>query len=339
MLRALVLVLLYAAACAAPAANRDIYLYQGGDRAARLIAGAKQEGQVVLYSTMTVQDGRALAAAFERKYGVKLIHWRGSAEKIVQRALAESKSGHDGADVFETSSHRMEALRREQLLEDFYTSAFSELSPAAFAPDHRQYVAARFAFFVLGYNTRLVKPAELPARYEDLLERKPLSLAALLNITTAMREIHLPERSPLDYLRQLKWDDSLAQDRFFAYCDPKLIDQVRIAAEQHQFAPETNSAFFHPGATASWKQIQFGEANVQLTFHESDKQVIDGLSCILVEPDIDYYKDLGAHALLEVVPNALTGGLTNPEAVYVLRWIAGRHAGVAEFDPPYTLVS
>ena len=172
MLRALVLVLLYAAACAAPAANRDIYLYQGGDRPARLIAGAKQEGQVVLYSTMTVQDGRALAAAFERKYGVKLIHWRGSAEKIVQRALAESKSGHDGADVFETSSHRMEALRREQLLEDFYTPAFSELSPAAFAPDHRQYVAARFAFFVLGYNTRLVKPAELPARYEDLLNAR-----------------------------------------------------------------------------------------------------------------------------------------------------------------------
>jgi len=172
MLRALVLFLLYAAACAAPAANRDIYLYQGGDRAARLIAGAKQEGQVVLYSTMTVQDGRALAAAFERKYGVKLIHWRGSAEKIVQRALAESKSGHDGADVFETSSHRMEALRREQLLEDFYTPAFSELSPAAFAPDHRQYVAARFAFFVLGYNTRLVKPAELPARYEDLLNAR-----------------------------------------------------------------------------------------------------------------------------------------------------------------------
>jgi iron(III) transport system substrate-binding protein len=172
MLRALVLVVLYAAACAAPAANRDIYLYQGGDRAARLIAGAKQEGQVVLYSTMTVQDGRALVAAFERKYGVKLIHWRGSAEKIVQRALAESKSGHDGADVFETSSHRMEALRREQLLEDFYTPAFSELAPAGFAPDHRQYVAARFAFFVLGYNTRLVKPAELPARYEDLLNAR-----------------------------------------------------------------------------------------------------------------------------------------------------------------------
>ena len=169
MLRALALVLsLYAAGLGA--ANRDIYMYQGADRTDRLVAGAKREGQVVLYSTMTVQDGRALAAAFEKKYGVRLVHWRGSAEKIVQRALAEAKSGHDGADVFETSSHRMEGLRREQLLEDFYTPAFAELAPSAFAPDHRQWVAARFAFFVLGYNTRLVKPAELPASYEDLLQ-------------------------------------------------------------------------------------------------------------------------------------------------------------------------
>ena len=169
MLRALALIVLLHAAPLL-AANRDVYMYQGPDRAERLVAGAKKEGQVVLYSTMTVQDGRALAAAFEKRYGVKLVHWRGSAEKIVQRALAEARSGHDGADVFETSSHRIEALRREQLLEDFYTPAFAELAPSAFAKGHRQWVAARFAFFVLGYNTRLVKPDELPASYEDLLQ-------------------------------------------------------------------------------------------------------------------------------------------------------------------------
>src|ERR1700751_4996234 len=39
-------------------------------------------------------------------------------------------------------------------------------------------------------------------RYEDLLENKPLSLASLLHITTAMKQIHLPVGSPLDYLHQ-----------------------------------------------------------------------------------------------------------------------------------------
>jgi len=57
----------------------------------------------------------------------------------------------------------------------------------------------------------------------------------------------------------------------------------------------------------------------------------------VVEPDIDYYKDLAAHALLEVIANALTGSLTDPKNVYVLRWIAGRRAGVPEFNPPYTI--
>jgi hypothetical protein len=64
--------------------------------------------------------------------------------------------------------------------------------------------------------------------------------------------------------------------------------------------------------------------------------MIGGTNCVMLEPDIDYFRDLGAHALLEVIPNAL-GGITDPKIVYVLRWIAGRRAGVPEFDPLYTI--
>jgi len=156
----------------AGAANRDIYLYAGADREARLAEGAKKEGQVLFYSTLTVQDGKVLGAAFERKYGVKVVHWRGSAEKILQRALSEFRAGRNDADVFETNAYRMEVLYREKLLEDFHTPAFEELSPAAFPRGHRQYVADRFAFFVAGYNTNLVKPADVPSSYEDLLLAK-----------------------------------------------------------------------------------------------------------------------------------------------------------------------
>src|SRR5262249_18263417 len=98
--------------------------------------------------------------------------WRGSAEKIVQRALTEFRAGRNEADVFETSAHRMEALYREKPLEDFHTPAFEELSPAAFPRGHHQYVADRFAFFVAGYNTNLVNPGDVPSSYEDLLQPK-----------------------------------------------------------------------------------------------------------------------------------------------------------------------
>src|SRR5437762_3520749 len=86
-------------------------------------------------------------------------------------ALAACAGGNE-VDVIETSAHRMEVLYREKLLEDFHTPAFDELSPAAFPRSHRQYVADRFAFFVLGYNTNLVKPEEVPSSYEDLLHPK-----------------------------------------------------------------------------------------------------------------------------------------------------------------------
>jgi len=175
-------------------------------------------------------------------------------------------------------------------------------------------------------------------RYEDLMREKPPSMAALLNITTAMRNIHLPQGSPLDYLKQVIWDQSIAQDRFFAWADQGLVQQVRLACAQGVFKPEFGSGLFHPGATSSYKQVLFGEANVQLTFHEQENKSLNGVPCVKLEPDIDYYRDEAAHTILEVIPNLISGGKTDPATIYVLRWIAGRHAGVPEFTPPYSIV-
>jgi hypothetical protein len=171
-------------------------------------------------------------------------------------------------------------------------------------------------------------------RYGDLEDQSDGAiLACTLNLLSAMSEISLPQGTPLDYIKMLDWN-RLAQDRFFAFCDPALLDQVKLAKQHGTFA----SAPFglHPGATDSYKQIQFGEANVQLTFHENDRQMINGVNCIVVEPDIDYFRDPGAHLLFEVLVNAF-GSLSDPRQVYVLRWIAGQHAGVPEFDPLYTI--
>jgi hypothetical protein len=174
--------------------------------------------------------------------------------------------------------------------------------------------------------------------YQSLLTTKQPALASLLDLITGMSTIFLPSGTPLDYFKTIEWEETLAQDRFFGFADKKIVEQVRTAASQGLFAPEPHPGLFHSDATSSFKQIQFGEANVQLTFHENTTAEIDGVQCIRVEPDIDYYKDLGAHALLEVIPNSLSHGLTDPQTVYVLRWIAGRQAGVPEFDPTYTLV-
>src|SRR5260221_253514 len=107
--RSFALALLLAAG-ASQAANRDIYLYQGPDRAERLVAQAKKEGTLVLYSTMTLEDATPLLAAFEKKYAIKVSMWRAVNQKLVQRTLAEARAGKLAADAFEGSGPGLEIL-------------------------------------------------------------------------------------------------------------------------------------------------------------------------------------------------------------------------------------
>ena len=172
-------------------------------------------------------------------------------------------------------------------------------------------------------------------RYTNLVEKKPDSVAMLLNIMTALAQIQLLHGTAADYIKEVIWD-SVAIDRFSTFADPMLLADVKLASQHGAFALEVGSAIFHPGATASYKEIQFGEANVTSTFYERDARIIDGRSCIKVEFDMDYYKDLAAHTLTEVSVGAQRGNLLNPLQVYQLRWMAGRRIG-SEFNPLYTV--
>lgn len=59
---------------------------------------------------------------------------------------------------------------------------------------------------------------------------------------------------------------------------------------------------------------------------------------MVVEPDIDYYKDILSHGLLEALPNLLTGGKTDPRQDYLLLWMATKLEAVQpDFAPPCTV--
>src|SRR6266404_4283006 len=149
--------------------NREIYLYKGADREKRILEGAKKEREVAVYTSLNLKDSVPIVEVFEKKYGgVKVQLWRSSSEKVLQRATAEARAGRFACDILETNGPEMEAMHREQLLEEFFSPHFKDLPPAAF-PRHRHYVADRFNFFTIAYNTNLVKANEVPNTYEDLL--------------------------------------------------------------------------------------------------------------------------------------------------------------------------
>jgi iron(III) transport system substrate-binding protein len=157
------------AAAPDPAAVAALATAQGPERTQRLVEGARREGELMLYTSLTVDDMAALNPVFEKKYGIKVRMWRAGADKVVQRALAEAQGGRFDVDVIEASTPALESLYREQLLVPVKSPLQADLMEGA-VPAHHGWAGSRLNVFVHAYNTKLVKPAELPKTYRDLLE-------------------------------------------------------------------------------------------------------------------------------------------------------------------------
>ena len=140
----------------------------GPDRTQRLIEGARKEGVVTVYSSITLETMTLLTAAFEKKYAIKVELWRGGAGDILQRLTTESRGGRNAADVVEGAGPDIAPLARENLLQEVASPVFAELMPGAVVPG-RPWVGSRLSIFVAAYNTNAFKPSDLPKSYDDLL--------------------------------------------------------------------------------------------------------------------------------------------------------------------------
>jgi iron(III) transport system substrate-binding protein len=151
--------------------NDEVFRYRGADRDARLVERAKQEGSVVLYTSLAPTESKPLAEAFEKRYGVKVELWRALSDKVVQRTVTEAQARKNAVDVVETNGPEMEMIAREKLLAEFFSPHLGDLPPAAI-PSHRMWFPDRMNFFVVAYNTQKVKRDEIPASYEGFLDPK-----------------------------------------------------------------------------------------------------------------------------------------------------------------------
>ena len=143
----------------------------GADRTQRLIAGAKKEGELNLYSSAVAEHMNAVAAAFEKTYGIRVKTWRGGSEEILQRAVTEARGGRFDMDVAETAAMQIIAIGREKLLQPVQTALASELMPQAIIPGE-PWLPSRIVVFTGIYNTRLIAQQDLPRNYDELLNPK-----------------------------------------------------------------------------------------------------------------------------------------------------------------------
>jgi iron(III) transport system substrate-binding protein len=155
----------------APVDQSGIYDYRGSDRDQRLVAKAREEGVVTLYTSMSTTESGPLAQAFEKKYGVKVQLWRALSENVLQRAVSETRAGRRAMDVVETNAPQVEAMAREQVVAPFFSPHFADLRPWALPP-HRLWVSDRANLWVTGYNTQKLKREELPTTLDGFADPK-----------------------------------------------------------------------------------------------------------------------------------------------------------------------
>ena len=138
---------------------------------AELIAKAKQEGKVVYYTDLIVdQIVRPLVAGFEAKYGVKVEYARADSQANLLKLMGEHKAGSMQADVFATTSGLKPLLDVNAVMKTQLEGA--KALPPEFKDPNGYWIAANYYVMTPAVNTDLVPEKDRPKTYEDLLDKK-----------------------------------------------------------------------------------------------------------------------------------------------------------------------
>jgi iron(III) transport system substrate-binding protein len=135
---------------------------------------AKQEGNLVVYSVWDVEHLRVITDAFMKRYpGIKATYWQGRNPEIVTRVLTELQGGQASFDVV-LSDNAPPVIR-----------AAGGIMPYETVQKEILYLhdptlpTVSLQIQALAYNTRKLKPADLPKSWEDVANPKYKGMIAL----------------------------------------------------------------------------------------------------------------------------------------------------------------
>ena len=139
-----------------------------------LIEAAKKEGKLSWYTSVDLPVAEKIAKAFEAAYpGVSMKVERSGAERIFQRIGQEYQSRIYNCDVVNSSdAAHFITWKREGWLQPHVTVDIAEnVAPEMRDPDGT-FVNQRTHLSAMAYNIGLVKPADAPKGFNDLLDPK-----------------------------------------------------------------------------------------------------------------------------------------------------------------------
>ena len=181
--------------------------YRGADREEMLKAGARKEGKLMWYTTLTAH--KEIAAVFEAKYpGIRVETYRAGSRDLLRRILSEAQSKRNLADVIETTPPTLMIMRDNKLLQPYYSPHLGNFPADAKEEadkDRVLWTTDRESMVGLGFNRNMVRAAEAPKSFADLIKPEYRGKVGVSGDETGVRMVGAMIRAKgEEYVKQLK---------------------------------------------------------------------------------------------------------------------------------------
>lgn len=202
-------------AAGVPKTVAELALYQGPDRGKILIEGAKKEGRLSFYNSHTWLNTEVIKE-FEKKYPfIKVSGWRSDVQELSTRVMEEYAAGRSPVDVIETPPPAISILHKAGIFQEYYSPEMSY-----YGDESKQkgktgvyYLADREIYIGLGFNTKLIPPAEAPRTLKDLLDPKWKGKISITGSTTGPKWLgNALEAMGRDFIEKLSRQDVRIQN-------------------------------------------------------------------------------------------------------------------------------
>ena len=138
-----------------------------------MVAAAEKEGKVTWYTAVDVKVAEAIAKSFKAAYPkIQVEVERSGSERVFQRVNQEYQSNIKNVDVVNSSDASHFIFWKQQKWLASHTPPDAKKFDAKYRDADGFYHTWRASLSVAGYNTNLVKDADAPKSYADLLDPK-----------------------------------------------------------------------------------------------------------------------------------------------------------------------
>jgi len=241
----------------------ELAVYSGTDRQQILFEGAKVEGKVVWYTSLSGVY-REIVDAFKKKYpAISIEPYRGGSVDLAPRLFNEAKAGRFVADALESTPGFLMLLRDSGILKAYTSPELARYPEEAKtkADGARVYwTTDREAYLGFGYNTRMIAPTEVPKTFQDLARPELKGKLALTTESSSSRVIGIMlKHKGEEFVKRLQTQDV----RLFKASSAGFLDLIaagEVAGSPVVFRNQVN-VLKERGAPVEWVPLDAVPAN------------------------------------------------------------------------------